>query len=84
MEDRFSIDVVHNNKEVIFDAHLVTIGYIPQFHILINGIEVVYEPDEERNYRAIVEPSKIALLKTTDQAEKLGEIENNCCFVIYK
>ncbi len=66
MEDRFSIDVVHNNKEVIFDAHLVTIGYIPQFHILINGIEVVYEPDEERNYRAIVEPSKIALLKTTD------------------
>ncbi len=25
----------------------------------INGSEVTYEPDEERNYRAIVDPEKL-------------------------
>ncbi len=49
----FTIDVVWNGKEYCCEARLAAVGYAHKFLVLINGFEVTYEPDEERNYRAI-------------------------------
>ncbi len=54
MEDSFSIDVEVGGKEYSFEARLATVGYTHKFYVIINGLEVIYEPDEERNYRAIL------------------------------
>lgn len=40
---------------------------------MVNGIEVVYEPDEERNYRAIIGAADIAKLIEKDK-ELIGAI----------
>lgn len=54
MEDSFSIDIALNGKEYSFEARLIASGYFLKIHVAIDGIDVVYEPDEERNYRALI------------------------------
>ena len=44
----------NQGSEYTYDGHLVTVGYTHRFCVMINGLEVIYEPDEERNYRAIL------------------------------
>lgn len=80
MDESFTIAVSLLRKEYSFDARLITIGYTHKFIVLINGLEVNYEPDEERNYRAVliavdqgaVKGSDLELIKAV--AEKIESI----------
>ncbi len=54
MDEPFSILVICQGQEYSFEARLATVGYTHKFYVMINGMEVIYEPDEERNYRAIL------------------------------
>ena len=54
MDDTFTISIFRNGVESSYDGRLVTIGYTHKFCVVINGLTVAYEPDEERTYRAIV------------------------------
>ncbi len=54
MEESFIVEVEIEGKEYCFEGRLVTVGYTHKFLVLINSLEVSYEPDEERNYRAIL------------------------------
>ena len=67
MADTFTIDVTYKEEQLSFEVTLSSTGYTHSFHVLINGIEVTYEPDEERNYRAMVNPEKINELKEKDK-----------------
>ncbi len=55
MEDNFIIDVSDNGTEMNFDAKLVPFGYSYKIVVNVNNIEVGFELDENRNYRAIVQ-----------------------------
>ena len=66
MEELLSIDVLCRGKEYSFEARIVSQGYTQKFHVLINGIEVIYEPDEERKYRAILKELGHASIKDLD------------------
>lgn len=66
MEEPFSITVVCRSNDYTFDGHLITAGYTHKFCVMINGIQVVYEPDEERNYRAILNEVDQAKVKDTE------------------
>jgi len=66
MEDSYSIDVDFRGKDYSFEAILVAVGYIHKFRIVINGVEVTFEPDEERNYRAILNTSDQSSIKGVD------------------
>jgi hypothetical protein len=69
MEDSFSIDVDFRGTEYSFEAMLVAVGYTHKFRIVINGVEVTFEPDEEdeeRNYRAILNTSEQSSIKEVD------------------
>ena len=66
MEDSFIIDVDFKGREYSFEARLATVGYNHKFYIVINGVEVTFEPDEERNYRAILNTSDQNSIKSVD------------------
>lgn len=67
MENTFIIEIRHNDAPLIFDARLDTIGFVHKIHINVSGIDVTFEPDEERNYRAMVAPAQIGSLKESDK-----------------
>jgi hypothetical protein len=50
MEDSFELKIP--DKDQTIQVKLVTYGYSYSFHATIEGVDVLYEPDEERKYRA--------------------------------
>ncbi len=66
MQDDFTITVTVEDKEYTFEGRLATTGYTHKFYVLINGHEVIYEPDEERNYRATLTDADTSKLKPID------------------
>ena len=56
MDEPFVITVNHNGGEREFDASLQVFGYSHRFHVMVDGTEVLFERDEEGNYRAIIPP----------------------------
>ena len=66
MEDSFSIDIYFRGKEYNFEAILIAVGYTHKIRIVINGVEVTFEPDEERNYRAILNDIGQGAIKDSD------------------
>jgi len=59
MDNSFVIPVLYKGKEIEFDAKLLVFGYTHKIQVDVNGQEVLFEPDEEKNYRAMIaNPSK--------------------------
>ena len=57
MDETFELPVSYNNKEILLPAQLHQYGYTYKIEVEINGIPVFFEKDDERNWRALVEPS---------------------------
>ncbi len=66
MGDSFSIDIDFNGKAYSFETRLEAVGYTYKFYIVANGAEVTFEPDEERNYRVIINVSDQSSIKDGD------------------
>jgi hypothetical protein len=54
--ETFSLDILHNGKQHTIHGSLLQLGYTHKIYLDVEGVEVVLEPDEERNYRAVVTP----------------------------
>lgn len=54
MDDYFMIPVYYQSKEMEFNARLLLQGYIHRVEVIVDDIPVLFEPDEERNYRALI------------------------------
>ena len=65
MEEPIIITVPYKGTERDFEAQWQPIGYTHRFIIRIEGVEVFFEPDEERQYRAVISPEQ------ADAARKL-------------
>lgn len=77
MDDSFDIPVFYQGKEVSFQAKLFTFGYTHKIEVSVYGHQVLFEPDEEKNYRAVLTYSgrfennkqiDVELLKAISQA----------------
>jgi hypothetical protein len=55
MDDVYEIPVHYKGKELLVPAQLVVTGYTHKFRVEVSGQEVLFEPDEERNYRALLD-----------------------------
>lgn len=53
MEEGFKLNVSYKDKEYELETKFVRIGYIHQFHVSIDNSTLIFEFDEERNYRVI-------------------------------
>ncbi len=58
MNEPFELPVTYKDKELL-PTRLLLYGYTHKFKVQVNGLEVLFEPDEERNYRAVVDPEKM-------------------------
>ena len=54
MSDNFEIPVTYKGQELLFPASLVTMGYTYKIVVEVDKQQVSFEPDEERNFRAII------------------------------
>lgn len=67
MEDTFNIPVNYKGKELLFKSKLLILGYTHKISVNVNGTEVLFEPDEERNYRAVIDLDKMEGMKMIDK-----------------
>ena len=58
MDDTIDIPVVYKGEDYNFNARVVGFGYTYRLEVQLNDKFVILEPDEERNYRAVSDPSK--------------------------
>ena len=54
-------------KDLLYKSRLLILGYTHKISVNINGTEVLYEPDEERNYWAVIDPEKMEGMKIIDK-----------------
>lgn len=54
MDEAFDLPVLYNNRQINFPAQLLAYGYSYKIEVDIAGTKVYFEPDEERNWRALV------------------------------
>ena len=55
MSKNFDLPVWYHGEELFFPAELMQVGYTHKIKIYINETDIWFEPDEERNYRAVVQ-----------------------------
>ena len=54
MDGSFTLLVNYNGKEYQVESELRIFGYTHKIAINFEGREILFEPDEERNYRAVM------------------------------
>jgi hypothetical protein len=54
MENEFLLPVTFKGKELEFPARLLNYGYSSKLEVELDGIKVIFEPDEERNWRVLI------------------------------
>ena len=56
MDESFDIQVVYKGHELLFKGELLAYGYSYKIQVEVNGSIILFEPDEERNFRATTNP----------------------------
>jgi hypothetical protein len=67
MSDLFELPVEYKGKELLLPAELLRMGFTHKISVTVSGIDILFEPDEERNYRAVLaetDRDKISSLPT--------------------
>lgn len=59
MDDVFLLPVTYKGEELELETQLRPWGYTYRFEVQVNGVPVQFEPDEERNYRALIAPEQV-------------------------
>ena len=54
MDDNFTLPVTYMGRNYNFPAQLLNYGYSYKLQVDIDGTNVLFEPDEERNWRALI------------------------------
>lgn len=54
MHETFDLPVWYNGKEIMLPAELQPWGYSHRITVYIENFPFMFEPDEEKNYRAII------------------------------
>jgi hypothetical protein len=55
MPEAFELPVVYQGNEILFPAELFATGFSYKIKVMVDGIGVFFEPDEEKNYRATID-----------------------------
>ena len=76
MEEQFDLPVEYKGEEHLYKASLVVYGFTHRFHVLVNDQVIIFEPDEERNYRAVLDYSEPDRNKNMDVQllKKIAEV----------
>jgi hypothetical protein len=64
MEDAFIITITYNGNTYTFETCIVWTGYQHKIVVNIDDTLVSFEPDEERNYRAVLHSEQTDISKS--------------------
>ncbi|HEX5024768.1 MAG TPA: hypothetical protein VFV68_05820 [Agriterribacter sp.] len=53
MDEMFDLPVHYNNKALLFPSRLQSWGYSHRILVTVGNYVLIFEPDEERKYRAL-------------------------------
>ena len=70
--EHFDLDINHRGQTRTFHGTFTKYGYTYRFTINVDGSEVIYEPDEENNLRAIVPSAVQDKSKIKELVELIG------------
>lgn len=73
MQEPFDVPVSYKGEEILFPAELQPTGYTYRFLVNVYGVSVIFEPDEERAFRAVVEPEKLNKRITMELLQAIAE-----------
>lgn len=59
MEESFELPVQYKGEELSFPGRLLKFGYSYKIELNIGGTMLLFEPDEQRNFRALVAPEEM-------------------------
>ena len=76
MDEPFELPITYLGRQLMLKSQLIRSDYVYKFKVGVNGIDIIFEPDEERHYRAMVDStiadkmrqSDIELLKVISEA----------------
>jgi hypothetical protein len=54
MNDPFEIPVSYKGQDLLFPALLLSYGYSYKIEVEVHGTKIFFEPDEDRQWRALV------------------------------
>jgi hypothetical protein len=60
MEESLEIPVTYKGQELSFPCKIMPSGFVLAFGVEVAGQLVTFEPDEERNYRAVLPAPQMA------------------------
>ncbi|HEU4470198.1 MAG TPA: hypothetical protein VFR58_03870 [Flavisolibacter sp.] len=63
MDDVFDLPVLFRGEELLFPSRLLAQGYSYKVAVDINGQTIFFEPDEERQWRALADPDMVNAAK---------------------
>ena len=66
MDEEFELPVEYNGHQYLFKAILLVFGFTHKFRVDVNGQLILFEPGEERNYRAVIDYADIDKNKNID------------------
>jgi hypothetical protein len=55
--EHFVIEIEHKGKPVAYEANLQITGFTHRILIFVEEVEVIFERDDQNEYRAIVAPT---------------------------
>ncbi len=67
------IPVTYKSNELTFKGTYMKFGYTHKFEVEVEGNNILFEPDEEGNYRAVANAVKMDNIKNVD-ADLLKQI----------
>ena len=70
--DEFEIPITYKGEDMLYQAKVLHLGYIYKIQIDVGGVLILFEPDENRQFRAILADVETDLSKPVDK--KLIEI----------
>lgn len=75
MNEPFELPVTYKGEDLLLPAQLLNYGYTHKFKVTVNEQEVLFEPDEERVYRALVDIAYIDKMKegTKERLQVIAE-----------
>jgi hypothetical protein len=57
-EESFTLPVFYKNEHRDFPATLQVFGYTHKISVRVGEQDILFEPDEEKNYRAVLPPGQ--------------------------
>lgn len=81
MNEAFEIPVLYKGEEMSLPAEFIVLQNVYKIQIEVNGQEITFEPDEEKKFKATMDPKKLETGRKIDAGllkAVADKLENFC------